>query len=290
MKYRFMERCREAFPVRMMCRLLQVSPSGYYDWRSRSPSARALANIRLLDRIQAIHAANDGVLGRRRIWEDLLEEGERCSRNRVGRLMRLADLKGIPQRKRWQKKSSGKRPDAVINHIERDFAAIQPNHKWVTDITYVRTAESWLYLCVVIDLYSRLVIGWSMSSIQDRQLGLQAVLMALWQREDRHPVVLHSDRGCQFTSDEYQRFLKGHNLVCSMSAVGSCADNALAEGFFGMLKRERVNRRRYQTRAEARTDIFDYIERFYNPRMRRRLECSGRQEIVLNSTVRGIGA
>ena len=118
---------------------------------------------------------------------------------------------------------------------------------------------------------------------------LQAVLMALWQREDRSPVILHSDRGCQFTSDEYQRFLKGHNLVCSMSAVGSCADNALVEGFFGMLKRERVHRRRYATRAEARADIFDYIERFYNPRMRRRLAKIGRQENILNSTVRRIG-
>jgi putative transposase len=154
----------------------------------------------------------------------------------------------------------------------------------------VRTAESWLYLCVVIDLHSRQVVGWSMSAVQDRQLVLQAVLMALWQREDRSPVILHSDRGCQFTSDEYQRFLKGHNLVCSMSAVGSCADNALVEGFFGMLKRERVNRRRYVTRAQARSDIFDYIERFYNPRMRRRLENQKLKDETLNLPVRRIGA
>ena len=129
-----------------------------------------------------------------------------------------------------------------------------------------------MYLCVVLDLYSGLVVGWSMSNVQDRQLVLQAVLMALWQRKGKEPVVLHSDRGCQFTSYEYQRFLNGHNLVCSMSAVGSCADNAAAEGFFGMLKRERVNRRRYLTRAEARSDIFDYIERFHNPRRRRKME------------------
>ena len=125
---------------------------------------------------------------------------------------------------------------------------------------------------MVIDLYSRIVVGWSMSAYQDRQLVIQAVLMALWQRPTRAPVILHSDRGTQFTSEEYQRFLKGHNLVCSMSAVGSCADNAAAEGFFGMLKRERVNRRRYRTHAEPRSDIFDYIERFYNPKQRRRLE------------------
>lgn len=124
---------------------------------------------------------------------------------------------------------------------------MEPNTRWATDITYVRTVEDWLYLCVVIDLYSRLVVGWSMSAVQDRQLVLQAVLMALWQREDRSPLVLHSDRGCQFTSDEYQRFLKGHNVTCSMSGIGSCADNALVEGFFGMLKRERANRRSYRT-------------------------------------------
>jgi putative transposase len=284
------ERCRDAFKVRMMCRLLGVSASGYYDWRSRPLSARAQANEQLLGRIRSLHAASDGVLGRRRLYDDLLEEGERCSPNRVGRLMQRAGLKGIPQRKRWRSKRSGTRPGDVENHLARDFAAAAANRKWVTDITFIRTVESWLYLCVVIDLYSRLVVGWSMSTVQDRQLVLQAVLMALWQREDREPVFLHSDRGCQFTSDEYQRFLRGHNLICSMSAVGSCADNALAEGFFGMLKRERVNRRRYLTPAEARADVFDYIERFHNPRMRRRLTIDERGTVGLNSSVRETGA
>jgi hypothetical protein len=134
---------------------------------------------------------------------------------------------------------------------------------WVTDITYVRLAGGlWLYLCVVVDLYSGFVVGWSMSRCQNRQLVIQAVLMALWQRESRQPVILHSDRGCRFTSDEYQRFLKGHNLTCSMSGVGNCGDNAACEGFFGMLKRQRVNRRRYQTHAEGRADIFDYSYHF----------------------------
>ena len=141
----------------------------------------------------------------------------------------------------------------------------------MTDITYVRTAEHWLYLCIVLDLYSGMVVGWSMSPRQDRQLVVQAVLMAVWQRSERTPVILHSDRGCQFTSDEYQHFLAAHHITCSMSAVGSGADNAAAESFFGVLKRERVNRRQYQTRAEARADIFDYIERWHNPRQRRRL-------------------
>jgi putative transposase len=165
--------------------------------------------------------------------------------------------------------------------LERDFTATAPNTKWGTDITYIRTAEHWLYLSVVLDLYSGLVVGWSMSPRQDRQLVVQAVLMALWQRPTSTPVILHSDRGCQFTSEEYQRFLAAHQVTCSMSAVGSCADNAAAESFFGVLKRERVNRRQYRTRAEARADLFDYIERWHNPRQRRRLELQQHGEKLL---------
>ncbi len=284
------ERCRDAFPVRMMCQRLGVSASGFYEWRSREPSARALDNQRLLVRIRLLHAASDGVLGRRRIHEDLRDEGKTAGVNRIGRLMKRDGLYGIPQQRRWRKKASQPRPSFVQNHLERDFAASASNSKWATDITYVRTGEDWLYLCVVIDLYSRWVVGWSMSAVQDRQLVLQAVLMALWQRQDRSPLVLHSDRGCQFTSDEYLRFLKGHKVTCSMNGVGSCADNALVEGFFGMLERERVNRRHYRTRAEARADIFDYIECFYNPRMRSRLERQKNEEIRLNQTVRETGA
>lgn len=266
------ERCREAFPVRMMCRCLRVSAGGYYDWRGRPPSDRAVDNKRLLERIQELHTESDGVKGSPRIWEDLRYEGEPCGQNRVARLMRKADLQGIPQKRRWRKKPSGERPEDIHNLLQRQFQADEPNTKWVSDITYIRTAENWLFLCVVIDLYSGIVVGWSMSARQDRQLVVQAVLMALWQRPDRTPVVLHSDRGTQFTSDEYQQFLKDQNLICSMSAVGDCADNAAAESFFGLLKRERVYRRRYRTRSEARSDVFDYIECFHNPRRRRQLE------------------
>ena len=281
MKYRMIERCREAFPVRMMCRNLKVSPSGYYDWRHRKPSLRARANTQLLTQIQVIHTQSDGVMGAPRVWEELQYAGIPCSLNRVAHLMQRNGLQGIPQQKRWQRKSSGERPDGISNHLARDFNANQPNNKWVTDITYIRTAENWLYLCVVIDLFSGIVVGWSMSHRQDRELVLQAVLMALWQRDRHESVILHSDRGCQFTSDDYQDFLKGHNLICSMSAVGSCADNAACEGFFGLLKRERVNRRHYCTRAEARADIFDYIERFHNPRRKRRLEVTKRKNLSL---------
>lgn len=275
------ERCREAFPIRMMCRCLDVSPSGFYDWRDRPMSARAIDNRRLLTRIEALHAESDGVLGAGRIWEDLRFDGETASFNRVARLMHKQGLRGIPQKKRWKKKASEKRPVEVTNHLARDFRAELPNTKWVTDITYIETGEGWLYLSAVKDLHTDVIVGWSMGHRQTRDLVLQAVLMALWQRQDRSPVILHSDRGCQFTSGEYQRFLKGHHLIQSMSAVGSCADNASMEGFFGMLKRERIHRRIYRTRAEARADVFDYIERFYNPRCHRRLEVARQQELLL---------
>ncbi len=283
------DRCRDAFPVRMMCRCLEASPSGYYGWRNRPLSTRARDNQRLLKRIRWHHAESDGVLGSPRIWDELRYEGETCSKNRVARLMRVDGLQGIPQKRRWRKKQSSDRPDDIRNHLKRDFNADEPNTKWVTDITYIRVDKVWLYLCVVLDLHSKIVVGWSMSHRQDRQLVIQSVLMALWQRQEKTPVILHSDRGCQFTSDEYQRFLKGHNLISSMSAVGSCADNAAVEGFFGQLKRERVNRRRYQTRSEARADIFDYIECFHNPRRRRKLERTkqGRLALTQPSVVSG---
>ena len=266
------ERCRESYPVNMMCRMLKVSPSGYYDWRNRPVSARARDNQRLLRKIGLQHAHSDGVYGSPRIWEDLRYEGETCSLNRVARLMKDSDLRGIPALRKWKRKGAGKRPNDIKNHLERNFSSNESGAKWVTDITYIRTGEGWLYLTVVVDLYCGQVVGWSMSQRMDRQLVIQAVLMALWQKKDKSPIVLHSDRGTQFTSHEYQQFLAGHNITCSMSAVGSCYDNAAAESFFGLLKRERVNRRKYVNRADARSDVFEYIEVFYNPRKRRKLE------------------
>ena len=170
MKYRMIQRCRTAFPLRMMCRCLRVSSRGYYGWVIRPPSGRAQEHARRLGRIHQLHAEQDGVVGSPRSWEDLRSAGARCGRHRVARLMRRAGLQGVPQRRRWRKKSSSARPDGTRNHLNRDFTATAPNTKWVTDITYVRTAEHWLYLCIVLDLYSGLVVGWSMSPYQDRQL------------------------------------------------------------------------------------------------------------------------
>lgn len=271
MRFQMIERCRESFPVTMMCRCLKVSRSGFYDWSSRKPGKRQQDNSRLLRKIKHLHLESDGVFGSPRIWEELRYEGERCSLNRVARLMQVNAIAGIPSRKPWRKRKSGSRPGDIENHLNRDFTATEENTKWVTDITYIRTGEGWLYLAVIVDLFDGQVIGWSMSSRMKKQLVIEAVMMALWRRQDKSSVILHSDRGSQYTSDEYQLFLKGHNVICSMSAVGSCYDNAAAESFFGILKRERVNRRHYQTRAEARADIFDYIERFHNQRKKRKL-------------------
>lgn len=267
--------------MQLMCRCLKVSTSGYYAWSKRPMSPRTLANQHLMTRIREHHEASDGVMGMPRMREELGYEGLTAGRNRIARLMARHGLFGIPQPRRWRHKRSGVRPAHVRNHLERDFTALEPNTKWVIDITYVQTGEGWLYVCVVTDLYSGQAVGWSMSPVQDRHMVIKAVLMACWQRTGREPVILHSDRGTQFTSHEYQRFLKDHNIVSSMSQVGHCGDNAPAEGFFGMLKRERTNRRRYRTLAEARADVFDYIERFHNPRIQRRLDARDREFSVL---------
>ena len=174
MKYQTIQRCRGVYPVQLMCRCLRVSTSGFYGWAKRPMSAREVDNRRLLTRIREHHAASEGVLGVPRMHEELSDEGETASPNRIARLMAKNGLYGIPQRRRWRQKRSGVRPAYVRNHLERDFATTEQNAKWVTDITYIRTAEGWLYLCVVIDLYGGKVVGWSMSTTQDRQLVLKA--------------------------------------------------------------------------------------------------------------------
>lgn len=255
-----------------MCRCLSVSPSGYYAWECRKPSPRARENERLLKRIQALHEDSRGSLGAPRMHEDLCEAGETASKNRVARLMAINGLQGWPRkRKRGQYAKAVLPPPGVKNHLERDFTALEPETKWVTDITEIPTGEGKLYLCVVIDLFSKLVIGWSMHHRQDRQMVIRAVEMAIWQRQGVTPLILHSDRGSQFRSGDYQRLLKRNGLNCSMSAVGHCGDNAACEGFFGVLKRDRINRMKYPTLDAAKADVFNYIERFHNPRMRRRV-------------------
>ncbi len=222
--------------------------------------------------MREIHEDSKGVIGAPRMREDLVDEGEQASLTRVARLMAGAGLQGWPRRsKRRYGAKPGTRPVGVENLLQRNFAAHEPETKWVTDITEIVTTEGKLYLCVVIDLYSKLVLGWSMHHRQDRHMVVRAVQMAVWQRQGDTEVILHSDRGGQFISGTYQTFLGGNALICSMGDVGHCAGNAACEGFLGLLKRERVHHRQNRTRDEARADLFDYPERFHNPRMRRRV-------------------
>jgi len=255
-----------------MCRCLKVSRSGYTAWEKRAPSARQRDNERLLKRIRTIHEDSQGAIGAPRMHEDLVDAGETASKNRVARLMAAEGLQGWPRKKRRGFRGQpGQPPPGVSNQLNRDFVATEPEAKWVTDITELKTQEGKLFLCVVIDLFSKLVIGWSMHHRQDRQMVIRAVEMAVWQRQGKSSVILHSDRGSQYRSVDYQRFLKRHSLECSMSAVGHCGDNAACEGFFGQLKRERTHHKKYPTLDVGKADIFDYIERFHNPRMRRRI-------------------
>lgn len=265
-----------------MCRCLRVSASGYYAWEQRLPCARAQDNERLLGRIRELHEDSRRTIGAPRMQEDLADEGETASLNRIARLMAQHGLQGWPRKKRRGMRGQPALPAPdVLNLLERDFKALEPETKWVTDITELKTNEGKLYLCVVLDLFSKLVIGWSMHHRQDRQMVIRAVEMAVWQRQGRCSVILHSDRGSQFQSGDYQRFLKQNTLLCSMSAVGHCGDNAACEGFFGTLKRERIHRHHYPTLNAAKADVFDYIERFHNPRMRRRVAKRDQQFLAL---------
>jgi len=251
-----------------MCRVLRVSASGYYAWQKRPESLRGRENRRLLAEIRTIHAKSTGIYGCLRVRAELRDREHHCGRNRVARLMRSAGLHGIPKRPFRRTTTSGHKLPVAPNLLKQDFAATGPNQRWVSDITYLRTGEGWLYLAVVLDLYSRKVVGWSLSPRLQRFLVLDALKMALGQRIPVHGLIHHSDRGSQYASTDFQQVLRKHGIACSMSGAGNCYDNAVVESFFATLKRERVHRGHYQTRAQARADIFQYIEVFYNRQRR----------------------
>jgi putative transposase len=256
------------YPVRRLCKMLEVHPSGFYAWCLQPESARAKEDRRLLGHIKQSWLESGAVYGYRKVSDDLRELGERCGINRVHRLMRSAGIRsqtGYSKRK-W--KSGGPPSIVAPNLLQRQFDVEEPNRVWVTDITYIRTYEGWLYLTVVLDLFSRQVIGWSMGARIDTELAMNALLMAVWRRKPENTVMVHSDQGSQFSSYDWRDFLKEHNLEASMSRRGNCHDNAVAESFFQLLKRERIKRKTYATREDARQDIFDYIEMFYNPKRR----------------------
>ncbi len=264
MKYACIDRRRNRYPVRMMCGLLNVSRSGYYAWRARPESPRAKRDRELMPKIRRAHARSKGVYGSPRVHAELAANGVRVGRHKVARLMRLARLRGCPRRRFRVTTQRDPSHPVAKNLLKRNFSADAPNQRWAADITYISTHQGWLYLAVVMDLYSRRIVGWSMSRWMSRRIVLAALRMAIDARQPEGPLIHHSDRGGQYTSDDFRDALARHGIECSMSSSGNCYDNAVVESFFGLLKRERVNRARYRTRDEARADLFDYIEVFYN--------------------------
>lgn len=262
MRYACIHRRRDQLSVRMMCRLLKVSRSGYYDWRNREASARTRADRHLLSLIRQVHMESRGVYGARKVHRELLANGHVCGRHRVARLMRRAGLKGCPRRRFRHIEDRSPSYPRAHNLLQQDFTAPSSDQRWASDITYIATRQGWLYLAVVMDLYSRRIVGWSMDRRAGRHLVVAAMKMALGQREP--PGLHHSDRGPQYASDDFRKLLQNYGITCSMSGRGSCYDNAPVESFFSLLKRERIRRQTYPTREAARADIFDYIERFYN--------------------------
>jgi transposase InsO family protein len=264
MIYQFIDEHRAQYPVRRLCRTLGVSPSGYYAWRQRPPSPRTLANQRLLTHLRAIHAEVHETYGSPRMQAELEARGLLCNVKRVARLMRLHHLRARHKRKyRVTTKVNPKLPVAP-NHLAQQFQASAPNEKWVSDITYVWTREGWLYVAVVMDLYSRRIIGWALAQTQETTLVVAALQMAIGRRQPQSGTLHHSDRGSQYASVQYQAVLRSHQFTVSMSGTGNCFDNAAMGSFFGTLKAERISQQRYQTREHACHDIVSYIEGFYN--------------------------
>ncbi|ALN83600.1 integrase core domain protein [Lysobacter capsici] len=256
------------FGLAAMCRVLHVHRSGYYAWLREPTSARARDDQRLLGLIKHCWLESGSIYGHRKITKDLRELGETCSKHRVARLMKQEGLRAMVGYGRRPRPLNGPIGAVANNVLARAFTAAEPNRTWVTDITYIRTYEGFLYLAVVLDLFSRQVVGWATRPTQHTDLVLQALLAAVWRRKPEPGLLLHSDQGSQFTSEDWQSFLKAHGIVCSMSRRGNCHDNAAMESFFQLLKRERIKQRIYNTHADARGDVFDYIELFYNPKRR----------------------
>jgi putative transposase len=251
--------------IALMCRVLEVSRSGYHAWASRPPSPRAIEDARLTARIRELHAKRRKVYGSPRIWADLvLDDGERIGRKRVERLMRQAGLSGLISKK--YKATTVRVPGVRVAEdlLDRDFAALAPNRCWVADITYLRTWEGWLYLIAVQDLYSRRIVGWSMADHMRTELVTDALQMALARRRPDRGLIWHSDQGGQFVSLAFGQQARAAGIAQSMGSRGDCYDNAVAESFFATLKKELIHRRSWPTRAELRTEVFDYIEVFYN--------------------------
>lgn len=264
MRYPFIKENQNSFRIELLCKQLEVSRSGYYAWLNRPDSQRTVENQRLIKTMTESFKSSRQTYGYRRIHQFLKGKGELCGKHRVARLMKKQGLR--PKTKRKFKATTNSKHKLPIhqNHLQRDFRPQQANQRWVSDITYIGTNEGWLYLAVVMDLYSRHIVGWAMDSRMTESLVIDALKMALFRRRVASGLLLHSDRGSQYAAGTYQAILKNHGILCSMSRKGNCWDNAAMESFFRSLKVESIYHQSFKTRGEAKLTIFDYIEVFYN--------------------------
>ena len=265
MRFAFIAKHRSIWPVAWLCEALDVSRSGFHAWLNRTPSKRTRDDEEIGAKVRASFIGSASTYGARRVWRDVLAGGVFCGLHRIERLMQAQAFRARPRR-RGLPKDDGLRFASVIapNVHDREFSAERPNRKWIADFTYVWTAEGWLYVAAVIDLFSRRVVGWSMKAEMNAQLVADALIMAIWRRGKPDALLHHSDQGSQYASDQFQRLMADNGVVCSMSRSGNVWDNAAMESFFSSLKTERIGRKVYLSRDEARADVFDYIERFYN--------------------------
>ena len=268
MKFRFIEACRDQWPVTVLCDVLQVSVAGYYAWRERPLSDQQQRRDALLVEIQAVHQEVKARYGSPRIHAELLARGQTCCVNTVAKLMKQHDITAKTVRKFRHTTDSNHDLPVAENLLNRQFDPASPNESWLADITYIPTREGWLYLAAVEDLYSRMVVGWSMADHMESRLVVDALEMAVQRRWPDEGLLAHSDRGSQYASEHYQLLLAKHGITCSMSRRADCWDNAPMESFFASLKKELVHDAHFATRAEARAALFEYIEVFYNGQRR----------------------
>ena len=265
MRFAFIRDHASEFPVSVMCRVLEVSRSGYYTWAKRKPGPREERRAQLVEQIREVHEASRGIYGSPRVHQDLQEKGIDCCVNTVAKLMKDQGIRSKTSKKFRISTTDSRHPHPIAkNHLAQDFQTTKINEVWLTDITYIATGEGWLYLAAVLDLCSRKIVGWSTSSTPQQEITLEALTMAVETRRPRPGLIHHTDRGSQYSSAAYQDLLDEYGMRCSMSRPGQCLDNAAAESFFHTLKTEWIYHAHYKTRREARLAIFEYIESFYN--------------------------
>jgi putative transposase len=269
MKFAFIAKHRRVWPTSWLCKTLDVSKSGFYGWLNHTPSLRSRGDEVMTASIKTSFLGSDRTYGARRVWRDVVSEGQSCGLHRIERLMRTNALKARPRRRRLPSDTGLRAVHAIApNVLDRQFNATAPNRKWIADFTYIWTKEGWLYVAAVIDLFSRRVAGWSMSATMTAQMVTDALIMAIWRRGKPDALLHHSDRGSQYTSEQFRRLMQDNGVTCSMSRSGNVWDNAAMESFFSTLKTERTARKNYQTRDQAKADVFDFIGCFYNPKRR----------------------